>query len=134
MTTLDSLDRNMPILIVDDFATMRKVVRNCLRQLGFVNVTEAEDGKIALDRLRESDFGFVISDWQMPNMMGIDLLKTLRNDKRYKSIPFLMVAAEAQKESVAQVTKLDASSYIVKPFTAHVLQQKMQSIFCENSK
>jgi two-component system chemotaxis response regulator CheY len=129
MKPLETLDRNMPILVVDDFSTMRKVVRNCLRQLGFANVTEAEDGQAALDKMKEAEFSFVISDWSMPNMMGIDLLKKLRGDRKYAKVPFLMVAAEAQKDAVAQATQLDASTYIVKPFTAQVLEQKMASIF-----
>lgn len=129
MSALNSLDRNIPILVVDDFSTMRRIVKNCLKQLGFENITEAEDGEIALSKLNQSDFRLIISDWNMPNMMGIDLLKAVRSDSRFKGIPFLMVTAESQKENVLEAAKAGVSNYVIKPFTAEVLEQKMEAIF-----
>ncbi|NDC38955.1 MAG: response regulator, partial [Proteobacteria bacterium] len=99
----------MPILIVDDFATMRRIVKTCLRQLGFENVTEADDGKVALEKLNANEFKLIISDWNMPNMMGIDLLRSVRGDQRLKALPFLMVTAEAQKENVLEAAKAGVS-------------------------
>ena len=119
----------MPILVVDDFSTMRRIVKTCLRQLGFDNVTEAVDGQQALDTLRAQPFQFIVSDWNMPNMMGIDLLKAVRADEKLKGIPFLMVTAEAQKENIIEAAKAGVSNYVIKPFTADVLQQKMEAIF-----
>jgi two-component system chemotaxis response regulator CheY len=119
----------MPILVVDDFSTMRRIVKNCLKQLGFENITEAEDGSVALQKLGANEFKFIISDWNMPNMMGIDLLKAVRGDAKLKAIPFLMVTAEAQKENVIEAAKAGVSNYIIKPFTADVLQTKMEAIF-----
>jgi two-component system chemotaxis response regulator CheY len=129
MTSFNSLDRNMPILIVDDFSTMRRIVKNCLKVLGFTNVTEAEDGKAALSKLQDGSFQFIISDWNMPNMMGIDLLRAVRADEKLKALPFLMVTAESQKENVLEAAKAGVSNYIIKPFTADVLQTKMEAIF-----
>ena len=129
MSVLNSLDKKMPILVVDDFSTMRRIVKTCLRQLGFDNVTEAVDGQQALDTLRAQPFQFIVSDWNMPNMMGIDLLKAVRADEKLKGIPFLMVTAEAQKENIIEAAKAGVSNYVIKPFTADVLQQKMEAIF-----
>lgn len=127
--SLSSVDRNIPILVVDDFNTMRRIVKTCLRQLGFENVTEAEDGVAALSKLQNLDIKLIISDWNMPNMMGIDLLKAVRADDKLKTIPFLMVTAEGQKENILEAAKSGVSNYIVKPFTAETLQQKMELIF-----
>jgi len=129
MAGLNSVDKSMPVLVVDDFGTMRKIVRGCLRQLGFENVTEAVDGAVALEKLKTGDFKLVISDWNMPNMMGIDLLRAVRGDERLKPIPFLMVTAEAQKENVIEAAKAGVSNYIVKPFTPDQLQAKLEAIF-----
>ena len=133
MSSLSSLDKNMPILVVDDFSTMRRIVRTCLRQLGFENVTEAEDGSIALQKLKGSggQFSLIISDWNMPNMMGIDLLKAVRSDESFKKIPFVMVTAEAQQENVIEAAKAGVTNYIVKPFTADMLQQKLEAVFAK---
>jgi len=131
MGVLDSLDKNMPILVVDDFATMRRIVKTCLRQLGFGNVTEAEDGQIALSKLQCTEFKLIISDWNMPNMMGIDLLKAVRASEKLKPIPFLMVTAEAQKENILEAAKSGVSNYIIKPFTADSLQQKLEAVFAK---
>lgn len=132
MSVLNSVDKSIPILVVDDFNTMRRIVKNCLRQLGFDNVTEAEDGAIALDKLKSSSFKLVISDWNMPNMMGIDLLKAVRGDEGLKHLPFLMVTAEAQKENVIEAAKAGVSNYIIKPFTADDLQKKLEAVFTKH--
>ncbi|MCC6932894.1 MAG: chemotaxis response regulator CheY [Deltaproteobacteria bacterium] len=119
----------MKILVVDDFSTMRRIVKNILHQLGFQNIEEAEDGKIALNRLKQGGVEFVISDWNMPNMMGIDLLRQVRSDEGLKALPFLMVTAESQKENVIEAVQAGVSNYIVKPFTAETLEQKLELIF-----
>ena len=129
MSVLNTLDKNMPILVVDDFNTMRRIVKTCLAQLGFNNITEAEDGKIALGKLESGDFKLVISDWNMPNMMGIDLLRAVRADNKLKSIPFVLVTAEGQKENVIEAAKAGVSNYVVKPFTADTLQVKLEAVF-----
>ena len=122
------IDKNMRILVVDDFATMRKVIKNLLRQSGYQNVTEAEDGVAALKELRSQKIDFVISDWNMPNMTGIELLKAVRADSELSSLPFLMVTAESLKENVVEAVKAGVSNYIVKPFTAEVLSEKIEKI------
>ena len=122
-------DPNMKILVVDDMTTMRRIVKNIMKQLGFANVEEAENGQDALDKLRAESFGFVISDCNMPVMTGIDLLRAIRADDKLKAIPVLMVTAEAQKENLVEAIKAGVSNYIVKPFTAEVLQEKMSKIF-----
>lgn len=130
-SALDFLDRNMPILVVDDYETVRRVVKNCLRQLGFENVVEAPDGAAAWEELQNGSFNLVIADWYMPGLMGQDLLKAARDDGRLKNIPFLMVAAEAQKKQMAQAINDDHTAHIVKPFTAQVLREKMAALFCK---
>lgn len=127
----DNIDRNMKILIVDDFATMRQIVKKSLGALGFHNITEASDGVDALEKLGKDTFGFIISDWNMPNMMGLDFLKHVRSNDGYKSIPFLMVTAEAKRENVIEAAKAGVSQYIVKPFTVESLQQKIDAIFAK---
>lgn len=134
MSILSSLNKDMPILVVDDFSTMRRIVKSCLSQLGFKNITEAEDGQAAWDKLQAGEFEFVISDWNMPNMMGIDLLKACRADERFKGLPFLMVTAEAQQENVIEAAKAGVSNYIIKPFTADVLEAKMELVFQRHKK
>ena len=124
-----ALEDNSAILVVDDFNTMRRIVRTCLRQLGLENVTEAEDGNQALAKLQAGDFKLIISDWNMPNMAGIDLLKAVRADEKLKKIPFIMVTAEAQKENILEAVKSGVSNYIVKPFTADALQTKLELVF-----
>ncbi len=126
---LDHLSRDIRILVVDDFSTMRRIVKNILTQLGFHKIEEAEDGKIALAKLEANPFDFVISDWNMPNMMGIDLLRAVRAKDNLKSLPFLMVTAESQKENVIEAVQAGVSNYIVKPFTAETLEQKLGLIF-----
>jgi two-component system chemotaxis response regulator CheY len=122
-------DPNMKFLVVDDFSTMRRIVRNLLKELGFNNVDEAEDGVDALSKLRGGGFQFVISDWNMPNMTGIDLLRNIRADAALKSLPVLMVTAEAKKENIVAAAQAGASGYVVKPFTSATLDEKLNKIF-----
>ena len=121
-------DKMIKILVVDDFATMRKVIRNLLKQIGYENVVEAENGQIALRTLQSQKIDFVISDWNMPNMSGLELLKAVRADEDLKKTPFLMVTAEALKENVVEAVKAGVNNYIVKPFTAEVLEEKIKKI------
>ena len=123
------VDPNMKFLVVDDFSTMRRIVRNLLKELGFVNVQEAEDGVDALNKLRGEKFDFVVSDWNMPNMTGIDLLRAIRGDAALKHLPVLMVTAEAKRENIIEAAQAGASGYVVKPFTAGTLNEKLQKIF-----
>ena len=116
-------------LVVDDFSTMRRIVRNLLKELGFTNVDEAEDGAIALQKLRNGGFDFVVSDWNMPNMDGLTLLQSVRADASLRSLPFLMITAEAKKENIIAAAQAGASGYIVKPFTAVTLSEKLNKIF-----
>lgn len=122
-------DKNMRFLVVDDFSTMRRIVRNLLKDLGFNNVEEAEDGQDALNKLRASHFDFVISDWNMPNMDGLQLLTEVRNDAALSKTPVLMVTAEAKKENIIAAAQAGASGYVVKPFTAATLEEKLNKIF-----
>ncbi len=119
----------LKFLVVDDFSTMRRIVRNLLKELGFSNVEEAEDGAVALARLQNGGIDFVVSDWNMPNMDGLTLLQSVRADPKLKGLPFLMITAEAKKENIVAAAQAGASGYIVKPFTAATLQEKMGKIF-----
>ena len=121
-------DKNMRFLVVDDFSTMRRIVRNLLKELGFVNVEEAEDGAVALGKLRNGGFDFVISDWNMPNMDRLTLLQSMRADETLKKIPVLMVTAEAKKENIVAAAQAGANGYVVKPFTAVTLDEKLNKI------
>lgn len=116
------------VLVVDDFPTMRRIVKNLLKQLGFDNIDEAEDGLMALQKLKTGGYGLVVSDWNMPNMEGIDLIRKIRQDPVLKDTPFLMVTAEAEKEKVIEAIKAGVDNYIVKPFTAEVLKEKLEKI------
>ncbi len=120
-------------LIVDDFSTMRRIVRNLLKEIGFSNAEEAEDGVVALNLLRSSKFDFVVSDINMPNMDGFALLKSAKADENLKSIPFLMVTAEAKKEDIVNAAQSGASGYIVKPFTKATLEEKVQNILAKQA-
>lgn len=122
-------DANMKFLVVDDFSTMRRIVRNLLKELGFSNVQEAEDGRDALNKLRGEPFDFVVSDWNMPNMTGIELLRAIRGDAALKHLPVLMVTAEAKRENIIEAAQAGASGYVVKPFTAATLDEKLKKIF-----
>ncbi|MGE3540116.1 MAG: chemotaxis response regulator CheY [Candidatus Tectimicrobiota bacterium] len=123
------LDTNKKILTVDDFSTMRRIIRNMLRQLGYNNIVEAEDGAAAFDLLKREKVDFIISDWNMPNMTGLELLKAVRGDDSLKAIPVLLVTAEALKENVVEAVKAGVNNYVVKPFTAEVLKEKIDAIF-----
>lgn len=122
------MDLQIKILVVDDFATMRKVVRNLLKQVGYENIVEAEDGVMALKALKSQKIGLIISDWNMPNMTGLELLKSVRSDEDLKATPFLMVTAEALQDNVIAAVKAGVSNYIVKPFTAETLNEKISKI------
>ena len=122
-------DHKMKFLVVDDFSTMRRIVRNLLKELGFTNVDEAEDGQIALQKLNSLPFDFVVTDWNMPNMDGLQLLQAIRSSPSLSHLPVLMITAEAKKENIIAAAQAGASGYIVKPFTAATLAEKLQKIF-----
>ncbi|BDQ32870.1 chemotaxis response regulator CheY [Pseudodesulfovibrio portus] len=122
-------DTSMRVLVVDDFSTMRKIVKNILRQLGFTNIVEADDGSTAWEVLNKDNIDFIVSDWNMPNMSGIELLRKVRGSEEYADIPFLMVTAEAQQENIIEAVQAKVSNYIVKPFTPETLGQKIDKIF-----
>lgn len=123
------IDLKMNVLVVDDFATMRKIVKNILRQIGLESLFEADDGKAALAVMRHEDIHFVVSDWNMPKMSGLELLKEIRADPNLKETPFLMVTAEGQKDNIVEAAKAGVSNYVVKPFTMDVLHEKIKKIF-----
>ena len=120
---------NMRVLVVDDFSTMRRIIKNILRQLGFNNVVEADDGTTAWDVLNKDKIDFVISDWNMPQMTGIELLRKVRASEEFADMPFLMVTAEAQQENIIEAVQAKVSNYIVKPFTPETMKQKIDKIF-----
>jgi len=121
-------EKNIKVLIVDDFATMRKVVRNLLKQVGYEDIVEAEDGVMALKALKSQKIDVIVSDWNMPNMTGLELLKAVRADEDLAKTPFLMVTAEALQDNVVAAVKAGVNNYIVKPFTAEVLNEKIKKI------
>ena len=123
------MDKNMKILVVDDFSTMRRIIKNLLRDLGFTNVSEADDGSTALPMLQNGDFDFVVTDWNMPGMQGIELLKEVRADEKLASLPVLMVTAEQKREQIVEAAQAGVNGYIVKPFTAVTLKEKLDKIF-----
>ena len=125
------IDLKIKILVVDDFSTMRKLVRNVLKQIGFSNITEAEDGNMALEVMRNEEIGLVVTDWNMPNMTGIELLQRIRDDGKSKNIPVLMLTAEGKTENVVAAVKAGVDNFIVKPFTAEVMQAKIEQIFAK---
>lgn len=122
-------NKNLRFLVVDDFATMRRIVRNLLQEIGYCHFEEAEDGQEALNKLKASQFDFVITDWNMPNLDGLALLQTIRRDPNMKALPVLMVTAEAKRENIIAAAQAGASGYIVKPFTAATLEEKLGKIF-----
>lgn len=122
------VDKNMRILVIDDFQTMRRIVINLLRQLGFSNVVEADDGLTAWDKLETDNVQLIISDWNMPNMSGLELLKKVRASDKYKSVPFIMVTAEGKRENVVAAVQAGVSNYIVKPFNAATLKEKLTKV------
>lgn len=119
---------NLKVLVVDDFPTMRRIIKNLLKQIGFENVDEAENGQQALDKLKQGGFGLLVTDWNMPIMEGIDLLRNLRKEPALKELPVLMVTAEAEKEKVIEAIKAGVDNYIVKPFTAETLKEKLEKV------
>jgi two-component system chemotaxis response regulator CheY len=123
------LNKDMKILIVDDFSTMRRIIKNLLRDLGFTNTEEADDGASALPMLQNGDFDFLITDWNMPGMAGIDLLRSVRADSRLKTIPILMITAEAKRDQIIEAAQAGVNGYLVKPFTAIVLKEKIERVF-----
>jgi len=123
------LDKNMKMLIFDDFSTMRRIIKNLLRDLGFTNTQEADDGSTALPMLRSGDFDFLVTDWNMPGMTGIYLLKEVRADAKLVSLPVLMVTAEAKRDQIIEAAQAGVNGYVVKPFTAQVLKEKIDKIF-----
>lgn len=129
-----ALKANMKILVIDDMATMRKIIKNMLGQIGFTNITEADDGATALPMIQDAQktdepYEFIVSDWNMPQLTGLDLLKQLRATEEYKSLPFLMITAEAEQGNVVIAVKAGVSNFIVKPFSAQVLKEKIDKIF-----
>ncbi len=123
------MDKNIKILIVDDFSTMRRIIKNLLRDLGYNNVQEADDGNTALPMLKSGKFDFLITDWNMPGMTGIELLKTVRADPELAKLPVLMVTAEQKREQIIEAAQAGVNGYIVKPFTAQTLKEKIEKIF-----
>jgi len=119
----------MKILVVDDFSTMRRIVKNLLRDLGFTNTHEADDGSTAWPMLQSGDFDFVVTDWNMPGMTGIELLQKIRSDERLKTVPVLMVTAEAKRDQIVAAAQAGVNGYVVKPFTAAALKEKIEKIF-----
>jgi two-component system chemotaxis response regulator CheY len=119
----------MRILVVDDFSTMRRIIRNLLRELGFTNVEEADDGSTALPMLQNSHFDFIVTDWNMPGMEGLDLLKAVRADPRLQHTPVLMVTAESKRDQIVEAAQAGVNGYVVKPFTAATLEEKIGKIF-----
>ena len=122
-------DPNMRVLVVDDFSTMRRIVKNILRQIGFTNIVEADDGTTAWEVLNKDRIEFIISDWNMPQMTGIELLRKVRGSEEFADMPFLMVTAEAQQENIIEAVQAKVSNYVVKPFTAEIMKQKIDKIF-----
>ena len=123
------MDLNMKVLVVDDFATMRRIVTNVLKQIGFTDIAEADDGTTALQMLKKEEYGLVLCDWNMPEMPGIELLKTVRADESLKDLPFVMVTAEAEKRNIIEAVQAGVNNYVVKPFTAETVIQKLEKVF-----
>ncbi|AKS08828.1 response regulator [Pseudomonas sp. C 49-2] len=123
------MDKNMKILIVDDFSTMRRIIKNLLRDLGFTNTVEADDGITAIPILNSGSIDFLVTDWNMPGMTGIDLLRHVRADEKLRSLPVLMVTAEAKREQIIEAAQAGVNGYVVKPFTALALKEKIEKIF-----
>jgi two-component system chemotaxis response regulator CheY len=127
-------DTSIKILIVDDFATMRKIIKKLLGKIGYQDVHEAENGQVALEMLKSDNFNFILADWNMPEMNGLDLLKTIRKDEKYKDIPFVLVTSEASKNNIIAAIQAGANDYIVKPFNADALQETIKKILNQLDK
>ncbi|MGC1955698.1 MAG: chemotaxis response regulator CheY [Gammaproteobacteria bacterium] len=123
------MDTRIKILVVDDFSTMRRIIKNLLRDIGFGNISEADDGLTALPVLKGGDFDLLITDWNMPGMTGLELLKAIRADPKLRPLPVLMVTAEAKREQIIEAAQAGVNGYIVKPFTAQTLKEKLDKIF-----
>ena len=124
-----ALDTSIKVLVVDDFATMRRIIKGVLKQRGFSKIVEAQDGSDALDMLKKEPVGLIVSDWNMPKMTGLELLKAVKGDDSLKGIPFVMVTAEGMKENVVEAVKAGVSNYVVKPFTPETFSERIQSVF-----
>ncbi len=130
---MSNLDLTLKVLVVDDMSTMRRILKNVLKQIGYTDLHEAEDGAVGLKKLREGGFGLVVSDWNMPVMSGIELLRAIRADSDIKHLPVLMVTAEAQKDNIIEAVQAGVNNYVVKPFTADALLEKLQKIFAKKT-
>jgi two-component system, chemotaxis family, chemotaxis protein CheY len=125
---MEAVSKDMKFLVVDDFSTMRRIIKNLLHDLGYPNVTEADDGKTALPMLQAGGFDFLISDWNMPGMSGLDLIKAVRSDEKLKKMPVLMLTAEAKREQIIEAAQAGVNGYVIKPFTAETLKEKLDKI------
>ena len=123
------MNMDMNVLVVDDFATMRRIIKKALKAIGFNNFVEAEDGKDAIDKLIKNDVDLIFCDWNMPNMTGLDFLKHIRSDAKYGNIPFIMITAEGQKGNIIQAVDAGVTNYIIKPFTADTIKEKLNKVF-----
>ncbi len=128
------MNKDLKFLVVDDFSTMRRIVKNVLQELGYTRIEEADDGKTALPMLQNGDFDFLITDWNMPGMQGIDLLKTVRADARLSTLPVLMLTAESKREQIVEAAQAGVNGYVIKPFTAATLKEKLDKIFASLGK
>ena len=128
------MSKDMKFLVVDDFSTMRRIVKNLLHDLGYPNVTEADDGKTALPMLQAGGFDFLISDWNMPGMSGLDLIKAVRSDAKLAKLPVLMLTAEAKREQIIEAAQAGVNGYVIKPFTAETLKEKLDKILGTTAK
>jgi two-component system chemotaxis response regulator CheY len=125
---MEAVSKDMKFLVVDDFSTMRRIIKNLLHDLGYPNVTEADDGKTALPMLQAGGFDFLISDWNMPGMSGLDLIKAVRSDAKLAKMPVLMLTAEAKREQIIEAAQAGVNGYVIKPFTAETLKEKLDKI------
>ena len=123
------MDLSMKVLVVDDFATMRRILKNILKQIGFSNIAEADNGKTALAELKKEQFDLILCDWNMPEMSGLELLQKIRSDDELMDTPFVMVTAEAQKDNILEAVKAGVNNYVVKPFTAETIGEKLKKVF-----
>jgi two-component system, chemotaxis family, chemotaxis protein CheY len=128
------VNKEMKILVVDDFSTMRRIIKNLLHDLGYADVTEADDGLSALPMLQQGQYDFLITDWNMPGMQGLDLLKAVRADERLAKMPVLMLTAESKREQIVEAAQAGVNGYVIKPFTATVLKDKIDKIFANGAK
>ncbi|MGH8219831.1 MAG: chemotaxis response regulator CheY [Steroidobacteraceae bacterium] len=128
------MSKELKFLVVDDFSTMRRIIKNLLHDLGYQNVSEADDGTTALPMLKEGEIDFLITDWNMPGMAGLDLLKAVRSDPKLAKLPVLMLTAEAKREQIVEAAQAGVSGYVIKPFTAETLKEKLEKILSAPAK